>query len=78
MQGDDDILWEADPNLALDLEELSLEGPSEAGQAVGSATLQKLVPAHRTHHVAKRGYEIPLISNLRSTLRCFIVKRLVL
>ena len=31
MQGDEDILGDANPNLAFYLEELSLEGPDEAG-----------------------------------------------
>ena len=50
MQGDEDILGDADPNLAFDLEELGLEGPDGAGQAADGTTCQKLVLAHRTRH----------------------------
>ena len=50
MEGGKDILGDADPNLAFNMEDLGLEGISEMVQAVGGTTHQKLVPAHYTCH----------------------------
>ena len=65
MQGDEDILGDADPNLTFDLEDINLESASEAGKVVGGVAHQKPVRVHRTRHGVRRGQEIPLISKLR-------------
>ena len=55
MQGGEDVLGDVDPNLAFDLEDMGLEGISEAGQAVGGAAHQKSVPAHHARPEVRRG-----------------------
>ena len=65
MQGGEDVLGDANPNLVFDLEDMGLEGTDEVSQAVGSVVCQKPLSAHRTHHRVRRGQEIPLVSNLR-------------